>query len=290
MNKGSMTLIDEAAAERIYADMGECTISSGGSASNTVAWIAEMGGSAGYIGKVRDDELGEAFRHDIRAAGAVFRTSAASSGPKTARCLIVVTPDSQRTMNTYLGACVNLTVQDLDADLIGRAQLTHLEGYLYDEPHAKAAFHEAAGIAHAAGRKISLSLSDQFCVDRHHGDFLQLVNHHVDVLFANRAEIQALFKGATIEESIAPLRSLTELACITLDAQGSMIVSRDEVIKIEPVPTTVVDTTGAGDAYAAGFLYGLTRGLPLQRCGELASVAAGEVISHVGARRQKSRP
>jgi sugar/nucleoside kinase (ribokinase family) len=289
MTKGAMTLIDEERAERIYTAMGTGgTTSSGGSAGNTVAWLAEMGSAAGYIGKVRDDELGHAFRRDITATGAVFRTTAAVAGPATARCLILVTPDSQRTMNTYLGACVNLTVADIDADLIQSAQITHLEGYLYDEPHAKEAFHKAASVAHEAGRKVSLSLSDRFCVDRHHSDFFRLVDHHVDVLFANRAEIQALFKTETVADAVAQLRSLTELAVITLDVDGSLVVSQDTVIEIKPAPTTVVDTTGAGDAYAAGFLHGLTRGLTLKECGDLASAMAGEVISHVGARRQST--
>jgi sugar/nucleoside kinase (ribokinase family) len=290
MTKGAMTLIDEERAELIYTAMGAGSVSSGGSASNTVAWLAEMGGAAGYIGKVRDDELGHAFRSEITATGAVFRSIAATAGPATARCLILVTPDSQRTMNTYLGACVNLTVADIDAGLIQSAAVTHLEGYLYDEPHCKEAFHTAASIAHAAGRRVSLSLSDQFCVDRHHADFLRLVEHHVDILIANRAEIQALFKTATIADAVQQLRSLTDLAAITLDADGSLIVSHDAVTEIKAVPATVVDTTGAGDAYAAGFLYGLTHGLPLKECGDLASAAAGEVISHVGARKQASRP
>jgi sugar/nucleoside kinase (ribokinase family) len=292
MTKGAMTLIDEERAERIYAAVGPgAAVSSGGSAGNTVAWLAELGSAAGYIGKVRDDELGNAFRKEISATGAVFRTPVANSGPATARCLIVVTPDSQRTMNTYLGACVNLGVADIDADadLIGSAQITHLEGYLYDEPHAKEAFHKAADIAHGAGRKVSLSLSDRFCVDRHHSDFLRLVEHRVDVLFANRAEIQALFKRDTIPEAVAHIRSMTELAVITLDAEGSVIVSQEAVIEIKPVPTNVVDTTGAGDAYAAGFLHALTRGRALQECGDMASAMAGEVISHVGARRQTAK-
>jgi sugar/nucleoside kinase (ribokinase family) len=289
MTKGSMMLIDEVRADLIYSSMGHGSVTSGGSASNTVATIAEMGGAAAYIGKVRDDGLGHAFRSDITATGAVFRTPAASNGPATARCLILVTPDSQRTMNTYLGACVNLTVADIDEEVIGSAQITHLEGYLYDEPHAKEAFHKAATVAHEAGRRVSLSLSDKFCVDRHHSDFLRLVDHHVDVLFANRAEIQALFKTERIDDAVEQLRSLTELAVITLDADGSLIVAPDAVIEIAPAPAIVVDTTGAGDAYAAGFLHGLTRRLPLAECGRLASEAAAEIISHIGARRPSGR-
>lgn len=287
MVKGSMALIDEDQAERIYEAMGPGTITSGGSAGNTVAGIAALGGAAGYIGKVRDDALGHAFRHDITAAGAVFRTPATTSGPLTARCLILVTPDTQRTMNTYLGACVNLTTADIDEELIRSAQITHLEGYLYDEPHAKEAFHMAAAVAHDAGRKVSLSLSDTFCVDRHHDDFMRLVDHHVDIVFSNRAEVQALFHTSDIGEAARSLRTMTELAVITCDAEGSLIVTPDAVIEVSPVPTNVVDTTGAGDAYAAGFLFGLTRGLPLPECGRIASAAASEIISHIGARRQR---
>jgi sugar/nucleoside kinase (ribokinase family) len=287
MTKGAMMLIDEARAELIYESMGPATISSGGSAGNTVAGIAALGGATGFIGKVRDDKLGHAFRHDITAVGATFRTPAAVEGPATARCLILVTPDTQRTMNTFLGACVNLTVADIDADLIGSAQVTYLEGYLYDEPHAKEAFHKAAAIAHDAGRRVALSLSDTFCVLRHHAEFLALVDHHVDVLFGNQAEIAALLQTTTIEAAVERLRALTDLAIITRDADGSVVVSGDDVIEIRAAPATVVDTTGAGDAYAAGFLYGLTRGKSWTACAELGSVAAAEVIGHVGARRQK---
>jgi sugar/nucleoside kinase (ribokinase family) len=287
MIKGSMMLIDEPRAELIYGAMGPGTITSGGSASNTVAGIAAMGGAAGYLGKVRNDVLGDAFRHDITAVGAVFRTAAASDGPATARCLILVTPDSQRTMNTFLGACVNLTSADIDAELVRSAQITYLEGYLYDEPHAKDAFHTAAGIAHAAGRRVSLSLSDTFCVTRHLDDFTRLVSDHVDVLFANQAEAHTLLQTKTIADAAQRLRGMTDLAVITRDADGSVIVTRDEVIEVPAVPATVVDTTGAGDAYAAGFLYGLTHGKPLAECGRLGSVAAAEIISHIGARRQR---
>lgn len=288
MTKGSMMLIDEERAERIYAAMGPGSITSGGSASNTVSGVAKLGGTAGYIGKVRDDQLGQAFRHDIMASGAIFRTPAATEGPATARCFILVTPDSQRTMNTFLGACVNLTTDDIDAELIQSAQVTHLEGYLYDEPHAKDAFHKAAAIAHEAGRKVSLSLSDTFCVDRHHEDFMRLVRDHVDLLFANRAEIQALFKTTKVTEATDAIRSLTDLAVVTCDVDGSLIVGPDGVIEVAAAPAVVVDTTGAGDAYAAGFLYGYTHGLPLAECGRIASAEAAEIIGHVGARRIKA--
>lgn len=286
MTKGAMMLIDETRAELIYAAMGPATITSGGSAGNTVAGIASLGGATGYIGKVRDDGLGHAFRHDITAAGAVFRTPAATDGPATARCLVLVTPDTERTMNTFLGACVNLMPGDIDADLIRSAQVTYLEGYLYDERHAKDAFHKAAEIAHAAGHRVALSLSDTFCVKRHHADFMRLVDHHIDVLFGNEAEIAALLGTTTIEDAVDHLRRLTDLAVVTRDARGSAIVTPDAVIHVPAVAATVVDTTGAGDAYAAGFLYGLTRALPLAECGQIGSTVAAEIIGHIGARRQ----
>jgi sugar/nucleoside kinase (ribokinase family) len=286
MTKGAMMLIDESRAESIYAAMGPATITSGGSAANTVAGIASLGGATGYIGKLRDDGLGHAFRHDITATGAVFRTPAATDGPATARCLVLVTPDTERTMNTFLGACVNLSSYDIDADLVRSAQVTYLEGYLYDERHAKDAFHLAAEIAHAAGRKVALSLSDTFCVRRHHADFMRLVDHHVDVLFGNEAEVVTLLETATLDDAVERLRTLADLTVVTRDARGSVIVTRDAVVEVPAVAATVVDTTGAGDAYAAGFLYGLTRALPLAECGRIGSTAAAEIIGHIGARRQ----
>ena len=287
MDKGAMMLIDEMRAEKIYAAMGPSLISSGGSAGNTVAGIASLGGKTGYIGKVRNDELGRAFRHDITAVGAKFPTPAATEGPATARCLVLVTPDTQRTMNTFLGACVNLTPHDIDEELVRSAQVTYLEGYLYDMPTAQNAFHKASEIAHAAGRKVALSLSDTFCVKRHHAAFTKLVDHHVDVLFGNDAEIGALLETERIEDAVSALRDLTDLAVITCGKNGSIIVTHDEVIEVAATPDVkVVDTTGAGDLYAAGFLHGLTRGASLAECGRLGSDVAGRIISHVGARPQ----
>ena len=284
MAKGTMTLVDEARAEAIYAVMGSTVAASGGSAANTIAGIASLGGKTGYIGKVRDDILGTAFRHDITAVGAAFRTPAATEGAATARCLIIVTPDAQRTMNTFLGASVNLGPGDIDEELVRSAHVTYLEGYLYDQPSAQAAFHKAAEIAHAAGRKVSLSLSDPFCVERHRAAFLQLIDRHVDVLFANEAEIAALFE-TSLDEAVARLRKTTELAAVTRSAQGSLVVTHASTIEVLAAPVThVVDTTGAGDLYAAGFLFGLTSGASHAECGRLGSVAAAEIISHVGAR------
>lgn len=285
LNKGAMTLIDEPTAERLYAAMGPATRASGGSAGNTIAGLGSLGAACGYIGKLRDDELGAAYRHDLLASGVRFTTPMAADGPSTARCIIFVTSDAERTMNTYLGACVNLTADDIDADLVGAAKITYMEGYLYDEPHAKAAFHRAADIAHGAGRKVALSLSDSFCVHRHRADFLELIANRVDILFANDSELLALFETEDLDAALDKIAGMVDLAAVTLGAKGSVVVRGAERVtspaaKIE----RVVDTTGAGDLYAAGFLYGLTRDLPLAECARIAGLAAAEVISHFGAR------
>jgi len=283
--KGSMTLIDEATAERLYAAMGPTTRASGGSAGNTIAGLGSLGASCGYIGKLRDDELGAAYRHDLLAAGVRFATPMAKDGPATARCIIFVTSDAERTMNTYLGACVNLTADDIDAELVRSAKITYLEGYLYDEPHAKQAFHKASDLAHAAGRKVALSLSDAFCVERHRDDFLSFIRERVDVAFANEAELLALFQTDDLDLALQSLSAIVDLAAVTLGQRGSVIVRGEERIASSAAPVArVVDTTGAGDLYAAGFLYGLTRDLPLEECGRIAGLAAAEVISHFGAR------
>lgn len=287
MAKGGMMLVDEVQAQAIYEAMGSTVVSSGGSAANTIAGIASLGGKTGYIGKVRDDLLGTAFRHDITAVGAAFVTPPATDGPATARCLILVTPDAQRTMNTFLGACVNLGPSDLDAQLIGSAQITYLEGYLYDQDRAQKAFHEAAAIAHGAGRRVALSLSDVFCVQRHRAAFLTLIAHHVDVLCANEAEVLTLLETARFEDALDELRDLSDIAAVTRGAAGSVIVTSGNVVTATAAPVdVVVDTTGAGDLYAAGFLYGLCRNLALPRCAELGSLAAAEIIGHMGARPQ----
>ncbi len=287
--KGTMRLIDGGEAELLYGEMGPGVEMSGGSVANTMAGIASLGGRAGFLGKVRDDTLGQVFRHDITAAGVTYRMAAATSGPATARCLILVTPDAQRTMNTFLGACVELGPEDLDRDLIAGASVTYLEGYLFDPPRAKAAIREAAALAHAAGRKVSLSLSDPFCVERHRDDFRDLVRNHVDILFANEIEICALYETADFDTAARAVRSDCEIAALTRSAHGSVIVTAKETLAIPPEPTArLVDTTGAGDLYAAGFLYGLTHGRPLATCGRLGSLAAAEIISHVGARPEAS--
>jgi sugar/nucleoside kinase (ribokinase family) len=250
-----------------------------------MAGIASLGGSGAYIGKVRDDQLGAVFRHDITAIGVRYETPAATSGPTTARCLIMVTPDGQRTMGTYLGACVELGPDDIDESLIAAAQVTYLEGYLFDPPQAQAAFRRAAAVAHAAKRHVALSLSDPFCVGRHRAAFRELVEGEVDILFANEAEICSLYETEDFAEAANAVRGHVAIAALTRSEAGSVIVTGSSVDRIRAAPVQrVVDTTGAGDLYAAGFLFGLTRDLPLPTCGKIGSLCAAEIISHVGAR------
>ncbi|HTK35758.1 MAG TPA: adenosine kinase [Caulobacteraceae bacterium] len=286
MTKGAMALIDEDQAEAIYAAMGPAMELSGGSAGNTIAGLASLGARCGYIGKVRDDQLGHVFRHDITAAGIAFPTPSAAAGPATARCLILVTPDAQRTMNTFLGACVNLTPEDIDIEMVSSAKITYLEGYLYDPPHAQEAFRKAAAIARASERKVALSLSDSFCVHRHRTAFLELIRT-VDVLFANEAELCALFETEDFEAALESARGRVPLTAATCGAKGAVIVSGDQTVRVAAAPVErVVDTTGAGDLFAAGFLHGLTQDLPLAECGRLGALAAAEIISHYGGRPQ----
>jgi sugar/nucleoside kinase (ribokinase family) len=283
--KGTMTLIDAPRAEALYQMMGPAIEASGGSAGNTMAGLASLGGKGAYIGKVHDDFLGQVFRHDITAIGVRFDTAAATSGPGTARCLILVTPDGQRTMNTYLGACADLGPPDIDPDTVAAAQITYLEGYLFDPPKAQEAFRKAAAIAHAAGRRVALSLSDPFCVGRHRAAFRDLVDGHVDILFANEAEICSLYETEDFAAAAAAVRGHVAIAALTRSAAGSVVLAAGAEHRIEPAPVArVVDTTGAGDLYASGFLYGLTRGLPLPTCGTIGSLCAAEIISHFGAR------
>jgi sugar/nucleoside kinase (ribokinase family) len=283
--KGAMTLVDASRAEALYAVMGGAVEVSGGSAANTIAGLASLGARGGFIGKIGNDDLGAIFRHDIRANKVVFETPGAKSATPTARCLIFVTPDAQRTMNTYLGACIELGPEDVDDHLIAGAKVTYLEGYLWDPPAAKAAFLKAASIAHDAGRKVALSLSDAFCVDRHRAEFRELVHDHVDILFANEAEICSLWQVEGFDQALQATRGHCEIAALTRSARGSVILAGEEVHVVDAEPTArLVDTTGAGDLYAAGFLYGYTDGRAPYDCARIGAIAAGEAISHFGAR------
>jgi sugar/nucleoside kinase (ribokinase family) len=283
--RGSMTLIDTERAAELYAAMGPGTEISGGSAANTMAGVASFGGQAAYIGRVADDQLGVVFGHDMQASGVLFRSPRATDGPPTGRCLIIITPDGERTMSTYLGASSLLGPGELDAELITAAPVTYLEGYLWDRPEAKQAYWEATRLAHGAGRRTALTLSDSFCVQRHCAEWRQLIHEGVDIVFANEDEIGMLYETSTFEEALEEIRTHCEIACLTRGAKGSEIVTSDErhSIKAHSV-ARVVDTTGAGDMYAAGFLYGFTHGFDLDVSGRLASLAAAAVLGHTGAR------
>lgn len=287
--KGGMVLIDAATADALYDAMGPAIESSGGSAANTAAGIASLGGATAYIGKVNDDLLGQVFRHDIRAIGVAFDTPASSDGPATARCMVLITPDAERTMSTYLGACTRLTPDDIDDSVVRDAAITYVEGYLWDQPDAKQAILRAMRTARDAGRRVALSLSDSFCVDRHRGEFLALIADHIDVLFANEQEICHLYGVATFDEAVEKVRGQVAIAALTRGSAGSVVVTPEETLAVAAhVPDQVVDTTGAGDLYAAGFLHGLTTGRTLTDCARLGGLCAAECISHVGPRPQVS--
>jgi sugar/nucleoside kinase (ribokinase family) len=289
LEKGAMTLIDTARAEQLYAAMGPAAEISGGSAANSMVGIASFGGRAAFIGRVNDDQLGAVFGHDIRAAGVEFTTSPVQGGEPTGRCLIIVTPDAQRTLNTYLGASALLGPAQLDESLLTRAQVLFLEGYLWDEPEAKNAFRQAARTVHDAGNRVAFTLSDAFCVERHRDEFIELLEQDVDVLFANEAEITSLYQCPVFDDALQQVARQCEIAALTRSEKGAVIVTRDEVHVIDAHPVErVVDTTGAGDLFAAGFLFGLTHGYDLGTAGRLGALAASEVISHLGARPQAS--
>ncbi len=286
LRKGAMQLVDEQQSQSLYDSMGATTIVSGGSAANTIAGLASFGGKGAFVGKVAADEAGRAFAHDIKAAGVHFSTPPAADGPSTARCLVLVTPDGQRTMNTFLGACQNLTCADLDAADVAASKIIYLEGYLWDPPAAKEAFVEASRIAHAAHREVALTLSDVFCVDRHQQEFLKLMRDGiVDILFANESELHALYQTADFSTAMAALRQENVLAAITRSEKGAVIVKGENSWEVPAAPIeTLIDTTGAGDLFAAGFLTGYTQGRPLDDCARLGSLAASEIIQHFGAR------
>ena len=287
LNKGAMTLIDADQADRLYDAMGPAIEMSGGSAANTIAGFAALGGHAAYIGKVKTDQLGAVFTHDIRSLGVVFDTPKATSGPPTARCLILVTPDAQRTMNTYLGACVELGPDDIDEARIAAAQIVYMEGYLWDPPAAKEAFRKAMAIAGANGTRSALTLSDGFCVDRYRDEFRALVDGPLDILFANEDEIKSLYQVDDFDDALQAIRGKVDVAALTRSEKGSVIVAGDEIHIVDAEPVAdLQDTTGAGDLFAAGFLYGLTHGRSYHDCARLGGIAAAEVISQIGPRPQ----
>jgi sugar/nucleoside kinase (ribokinase family) len=290
MNKGGMTLIDEARAQAIYAAMGSAVEVSGGSAANTIVGLSSLGGRGAFVGRVRNDDLGRAFSHDIRASGVTFTTPPASSGPSTGRCYVLVTPDGERTMNTYLGAAQDLHPADIDEGMIGSSAIVYLEGYLWDPKNAKDAFLKAAKIAHQAERKVALTLSDAFCVDRWRDEFLQLMRSGtVDLIFANEAELHSLYETSDFDTAIKALRGDIDVAVVTRSEKGCLVLGPDGIEAVPAFPVErVVDTTGAGDLFAAGFLSGLARGADDRTCGRLGALAAGEVIQHIGARPEVS--
>jgi len=283
--KGTATMVDAATADVVYAAMNPATEVSGGSAANTAVGIASLGGRSAYIGKVRDDQLGAVFAHDLRAAGVHFDTPPATSGPPTGRCLVVVTADAERTMCTYLGAADQIGPDDIDDDLIASAAVTYLEGYLWDQPAAKEALRRAMSAARSGGRMVALTMSDPFCVDRHRTEFLDLVRGPVDIVFANQHELCSLFETDDVDRAIAEVRGMCEIVAVTRSELGSVVVTQTDTYAVDVAPVdAVVDLTGAGDLYAAGFLYGLTHGHDLPTAGAIGSMAAAEVIGHVGAR------
>jgi sugar/nucleoside kinase (ribokinase family) len=287
--KGFMRLIPAGEAGRLYEAMGPAIERSGGSAANTIAGLASFGAKCGFIGRVAADQFGGIFRHDIRSLGVAYDTPPSDDGEPTARCLIFVTPDGERTMNTFLGVSIDFAAADIDPSLIEAASIVYLEGYLFDRAEAKDAFKEAARLARKSGAKVALTLSDAFCVDRHRADFRKLIREGTDIVFANDKEITSLYEVNSFEEAADAALADCELAVLTRSEEGSVIVANGETIAIPAEPVhKVVDVTGAGDLYASGFLYGLTRGLPLETCGRLGSLAAAEVIGHIGARPEAS--
>lgn len=285
LDKGAMMLVDPARSAELYGKMGKGVEASGGSAANTVAGLASFGGKGAFMGKVADDDLGRTFARDMRAIGARFENEPLVGGPSTAVSMINVTPDAQRTMCTFLGASVEFTDADVEKDTVEAAKIVYLEGYLFDADAARKAFAKAAALAHGAGRMIALTLSDGFVVERHRGGLMGFIETQVDLLFANESELCALFETDDFDDALAQLRPHVKLAAVTRGAAGSVIFSQGERLSVTAEPVEkIVDTTGAGDQYAAGFMFGLSRGRPLQQCGQLASLAAAEVISHYGPR------
>jgi sugar/nucleoside kinase (ribokinase family) len=286
IQKGGMTLVDEPRAEELYNAMGQTVEISGGSAANTAVAAAQLGLKTHFFGKVKADGLGKTFTHDIRATGVSYDTPLANDGAGTARCMIFVTPDGERSMNTFLGAAQFLTPSDIDEEVIAASAIIYMEGYLWDPPAAKEAFVKAAGIAHKAGRRVALSLSDSFCVDRYRDEFLKLMRDGtVDIVFANLAELKSLYETADVATALDALRADVGLGVVTMSEEGAVAVTADELVRADAYPVErVVDTTGAGDLFAAGFLAGYCRSFSLEACLRLGALSAAEVISHMGAR------
>ena len=283
--KGSMNLVDIKRSKHLHSLVNSRTEMSGGSAANTAYGLASLGGRAGFIGKISADRLGESFSHDLDTVGVKFFPGVTCETEDTGRCLIVVTPDGNRTMNTFLGAASLLDAADVSKTAVQSAAVVFLEGYLFDKDAAKEAFRTAAEYAHAAGRKVALTLSDSFCVDRHRADFLSLVKNDIDILFSNEDELKALYQVDSINDGLHQLRDDCEFAAVTRNEHGSVVIDGDEVVIIDAEPVdSVVDATGAGDMYAAGFLYGFVRGKPIEQCGKIGSIVASEVITHMGPR------
>ncbi len=287
--KGAMNLIDEPRAEHLYGAMGPATITSGGSSGNTAAGAASFGARTAYIGKVKADELGRIYRHDIESIGVRFPTAAALAGPATARSFIFVTPDGERSMNTYLGAAQGLSPEDIDEETVANATVTYLEGYLWDPPAAKEAFRRAAAIAHKHGRKAAITLSDSFCVDRYRAEFLDLMRSGtVDIIFANESEMHSLYETSSIEAALEAAAKDVELAVVTRSEKGAVAIRRGERVEAAAFPIEqLVDTTGAGDLFASGFLFGYTSGRSLHDSLRLGALAASHVIQHIGPRPQR---
>ena len=285
LDKGGMMLVSAAEAAKVYESLGQCIECSGGSAANTIAGLASMGSETSFIGKVNEDQLGRVFQHDIRALGANFDTAVLNDGPPTAHCLVLVTPDAERTMSTYLGACVELTENDIDHATVANSNITYLEGYLWDPDEAKNAFRKAIKIAHEEGNKVALSLSDSFCVDRHHQEFVELVKNDVDILFANEDEIKKLYETGDVNDAARQLQEDCDIGAITCGAKGCIVTNLDEIGHVQGRKVGhLVDTTGAGDLFAAGFLHALSNGRSIGECGALGNLVASEVVTHMGAR------
>lgn len=285
LEKGAMMLMSDVEASNLYDKLGQCIECSGGSAANTIAGLASMGSKTAYIGKIHDDQMGRVFQHDIRSMGTAFNSNAATSGPATAHCLVMVTPDAERTMCTYLGACVNLNEGDIDQEIVEASAITYLEGYLWDPDAAKNAFRKAIKIAHNAGNKVALSLSDPFCVSRHHEEFLQLVQNDVDILFANEDEIKMLYGTEDVNEAALQLQKDCEIGAITCGSGGCIVTDANEIGHVQGRKIeNLVDTTGAGDMFAAGFMQALTVGRSVGEAGALGNLVASEVVTHMGAR------